>query len=465
MLSYISIDRFKFISENLITHIIPKDFHQSIDYINLSKRIFQDHHNLDYAVILDKYCEHESKLNINFIKHVILTDYCLRAFKQGEKINTLFVWRLIFEVLKFFRQDFQTAGIGSQGFLSIELYRFEKNEDRKILRLHLWSDNFDKEFEQNDYRKYKIHSHLFNAQSHVLSGSIKNNRYKILDSNNETENSLYKINWVTTENNGQTIRKSHLIKEIENIEIKKINSEVISISQEYSININEFHSSESTSQISATLFLFDSDEGLNENSKVVGPKDDKSPGFKYEEINFFPLLYEVDREIKKHYNRQVLLAQDWMRKIHTLEHAHRIESRQLKNFSEILSWSIVGLPASISALAFYLKSVPENKPEIIIWLTILGGLSTLIGTINKVLKPSDLSEKHRVNSERFEHLRHRIEQLIVFNNDERLEIELEKVRLDWQKLTLHNVKESNFLKATNWIKKLKKYPENLSFID
>ena len=71
--------------------------------------------------------------------------------------------------------------------------------------------------------------------------------------------------------------------------------------QGYSVSIDEYHSSESITSLSATLFLFNSNEGLNDLSKVVGPKNDTEPGFKYEKTNFFPCLYNIDREVKKYY--------------------------------------------------------------------------------------------------------------------------------------------------------------------
>jgi hypothetical protein len=212
------------------------------------------------------------------------------------------------------------------------------------------------------------------------------------------------------------------------------------------------------------LFLFNSDEGLNDLSKVVGPKNDSDTGFKYEQINVFPSLYNIDREIKKYYNKQKLLGLDWMRKIHTLEHAHRIESRHLNTFSELLSWSIVGIPAIIAGLTFYLKQMPNEKEDIIVWVAIMAGISTLLGTINKVVKPSNLSEKHRLNSEKFEHLRHKLEKCIIFNNDDRLELVLDDIQKDWKELTLYNVKECNFKRASKMIKSMKVYPDNQAFL-
>lgn len=461
---YISKEKFYWIGENLIKFIIEKEYHVQIDLNNLVLRVYRDKSILSYDEIIDKYCENESSVVISFVKNIILSDYSLKAFKHRCKINTLFVWRLIFDSLVFFRKNNPLAGIGSQGFLSIELFRFELDNQRKILRLHIWDSNFSKNFNENDFMKYKIHSHLFNAQSHVITGDILNNTYEILDNTEETENSLYSIKWKSSVNeNGALERKSQLNIEKDNIGIKKISTEKISSGQSYSVSINDYHSSHSISPISATLFLFNSDEGLNSISKVVGPKNDSEPGFKYEKINFIPKLYDIDREVKKFYNKQILLALDWSRKIHILEHAHRIESRKLNNFSTILSWLIVLLPAMISGIAFYLKQFPDKKDDIILWVAILAALSTLLGTINKVIKPSNLSEIHRKNSEKFEHLRHKLEQHIVFNNDERLELFLEEIRVEWKKLTLHNVKEYNFQRASKIINKLKRYPNKLEF--
>lgn len=465
MESYIQKYQFKSLGDNLLQYIVPSEFHPRIDIDNLVLRIYRDKNLLQYDEILDKYSVNESSAAISFIKLLILSDYSLKAFKARRRINTQFAWRLIFDCLTFFKKENPIAGVGSQGFLSIELYRHESEKNRKILRLHIWDESFANEFKENDFGKYKVHSHLYSAQSHVLVGSLSNHRYEVEESNQPSESSLYRIDWKSeTDDKGITKRKSELNVDIENIKLKKSSSEIITIGQDYSVTIGEYHSSQSNTPLTATLFLFNSDEGLNDLSKVVGPKNDPETGFKYEQVNIFPSLYDIDREIKKYYNKQKLLALDWMRKIHTLEHAHRIESRHLNTFSEILSWSIVGIPAIIAGLTFYLKQMPNDKESIIVWVAILAGISTLLGTINKVIKPSNLSEKHRLNSEKFEHLRHKLEKYIVFNNDDRLELMLEEIQSDWQDLTLHNVKEYNFNRASKMIKNAKAYPENLAFL-
>jgi hypothetical protein len=465
METYLSKGQFKSIGDNILKHIITKDHHTRIDFDNLLIRIYSDKNVLDYGQILEKKSLNESLSAQSFIKLVVLSDYSLKAFKSRERINTQFIWRLIFDCLLFFNQNKPTAGVGSQGFLSIELYRYESERNRKILRLHIWDDSFGNYFHGNDFEKYKVHSHLFHAQSHVLVGNIVNERYEIVGSKEPSENSLYKIVWNSyNDEMGLQKRKSELNVELNDVKLKKLSSETITMGQEYSVSINEYHSSQSIGSTTATLFLFNSDEGLNDFSKVVGPKNDPETGFKYEQINFFPSLYNIDREIKKYYSKQKLLALDWARKIHTLEHAHRIESRHLNLFSEILSWSIVGIPAAISALTFYLNKIPNQGEDLLPWLAILAGVSVLLGTINKVIKPSDLSEKHRINSEKFEHLRHKLEKYIVFNNDERLELVLSEIQSEWSNLTLYNVKERNFKIASEMINKMKVYPENLSFL-
>jgi hypothetical protein len=42
---------------------------------------------------------------------------------------------------------------------------------------------------------------------------------------------------------------------------------------------------------------------------------------------------------------------------------------------------------------------------------------------------------------------------------------LDKIRKEWKELTLHNIKEYNFKEASEKIRKMKKYPENLGFIE
>lgn len=465
MESYISKDQFKLIGDNLLTHIVHSDFHIRIDINNLILRAYRDKRLLNYDEILGKYSFNESPAAISFIKLVVLADYSLKTFKSRRRINIQFVWRLTFDCLTFFKKDKPESGIGSQGFLSIELYRYESNENRKILRLHIWDESFSNEFKTSEFGKYKVHSHLFGAQSQVLAGSILNNRYKVLKTEDYSENSLYNIDWINeTDDKGCKKRKSELNIDLKNIKLKRTSSETIKSGQYYSVSINEFHSSQSITPLSATLFLFNSDEGLNDKSKVVGPKDELETGFKYEKVNIFPILYNIDTEIKKYFSKQKLLALDWLRKIHTLEHAHRIESRHLNIFSEVLSWLIVAIPAIIAGLTFYIKQISNEKEDIIVWVAIFAGISTLLGTINKVVKPSNLSEKHRLNSEKFEHLRHKLEKYVVFNNDDRLELVLNEIQNDWKDLTLYNVKEYNFKRASKLIKNTKIYPENSAFL-
>lgn len=465
MESYLSKSQFRSLADNLLKYIVAKEFHTRIDIENLALRIYRDHNTLKYDEILDKYSINESPSAISFIKLIVLSDYSLKAFASRKKINTQFAWRLILDALTFFNKNNPVSSVGSQGFLSIELYRFESGKKRKILRLHIWDESFSINPQNLNFKKYEIHSHLFNAQSHVLAGSILNERFDISNSNDTSEKSLYRIDWKSImDEDGVSKRQSELNVEVNDVRVTKLSSETIGAGQDYSVSINEYHSSRSITPISATLFLFNSNEGLSELSKVVGPKNDPETGFRYEKVNFLPSLYYIDREIKKYYSKQKLLALDWMRKIHTLEHAHRIESRHLNTFSEVLSWSMVLIPAAISGLMFYLNKSTNTSENLILWVAILAGISVLLGTINKVIKPSDLSEKHRVNSQNFEHLRHKLEKYIVFNDDERLDSVLCEIQSDWTDLTLNNVKEYNFKRASDMIKAMKVYPENLSFL-
>lgn len=470
MIKYISRSQFTHISENLLTEILNEEQSQTIDLKNFVLRLFDGKYELTYKELLNNNTEF-SPIRRALLKRVVLVDYALWKFRENETINTNFVWRLIFETLLFFKKDDFIASVGSQGFLSIELYRYESpTNDRKILRLHIWDNSFTKEFEKTHSKKHIIHSHLFNAQSHILSGTIRNKRYNISESKNKTDLSLYKINWKKSSKTDDKYKRRSNLEEFEkNISINEISTEEVHASQNYSISIDEFHSSESLNSDTptATIFLFDSSKGKSEFSKVVGPKNDKNPDFSYSDINILPLLYQIDQQIKKQNNKQKLLALDWMRKTHTLEHAHRIESRQLKNLGSILTFAIIIIPAFIVGTTVYVKfSSPETlKDSYLTIVAICAGLSAVFGTINRIIQPGNLSEQHRLNSERFEQLRHKLESHIVFHNDDRLEKLLEEVRIEWNRLNLLNVNERNINKAREMIRRLGKYPENLGFLD
>jgi uncharacterized membrane protein YgaE (UPF0421/DUF939 family) len=147
---------------------------------------------------------------------------------------------------------------------------------------------------------------------------------------------------------------------------------------------------------------------------------------------------------------------DWMRKIHLLEHAHRLESIQWKkrnNWLGIPSLIIASLIAPIGGIDALKGCFLMNL------ISILGGVlvAILVG-LQTFLKPSEIAEKHRQTSNTFEKLRHKLEYIFEFAGDNEIDAEIDKIRTQWEKIDQLNVSQSNFKKAAEWIDKSNKYP-------
>lgn len=169
------------------------------------------------------------------------------------------------------------------------------------------------------------------------------------------------------------------------------------------------------------------------------------------------------------------LILDWMRKIHLLEHAHRQESIFYARVNTCIGITILILSAYVS-VGFgidRLKNDPCLENTIIISsisVPILTGILTL-------LRPAELSEKHRLYSGIYEELRHKIEYHLAndFNtflsmNEWELkhgvdvvEFGMEKIRNEWKNIEPLNISNRNFKKGRGFVSKLSRYSQEPSF--
>lgn len=162
-------------------------------------------------------------------------------------------------------------------------------------------------------------------------------------------------------------------------------------------------------------------------------------------------------------DNQKKLVLDWMRKVHTLEHAHRQEGI---SWGKVNNW--LGIPSLIvAALIAALSSVCELKDELIIDLiSTMGGVTVaILAGIQTFLKPSEFAEKHRIASGTYEKLRHKIEYFLQFQTTHAdVEKLIDEIRVEWNNIDSINVSNKYFMLAKSWIKGLNKYPPELDFI-
>ncbi len=156
---------------------------------------------------------------------------------------------------------------------------------------------------------------------------------------------------------------------------------------------------------------------------------------------------------------QWALVLDWMRKLHTLEYAHRYESMRAERTNLML-----GIPVVVaSALAGVQAAVPGLDSTL---ARVLGGLgAAAVGVLAALLtffKPAEVAEKHRAASFQYESLRHRLEFLLTFareSND--ITAELARLKEDWEALATPNVSSGTWTRAKAQVTRLGTYPEQL----
>lgn len=160
--------------------------------------------------------------------------------------------------------------------------------------------------------------------------------------------------------------------------------------------------------------------------------------------------------------RRMLL--DWMRKIHQLEYAHCYQS---------IYWSVyekwVGISAFvISTLVAFSYRFPILEifwiqdyllPIALLLVAILTGLHTF-------LKPSEKAENHKRIGFNYEKLRHSIELILNTKmSEEDLNREIKIIKNEWDDLKSVYVSKRKFNEGKSTVKNLKKYPEELSFLE
>lgn len=161
---------------------------------------------------------------------------------------------------------------------------------------------------------------------------------------------------------------------------------------------------------------------------------------------------------------QKRLVLDWMRKLHTLEYAHRYASVSNDRLNLLL-----GVPAVVvSGLIAAQVSTPWQQ-ETITQIAVAVGASlvaVLVG-LQTFFKPTEIAEKHRSASSAYEDLRHRLELLLVFDGEHKNEIshKLEQLKAEWDRFETPNVSHKAWSRAKARVAEVGTYPGSLRIAD
>lgn len=238
----------------------------------------------------------------NFHKSVALRISALTELRKArdsrERLNLKDVWSKISQSIRILPVEATVSSIGSQGFLSIPLFKYDTDmEFFEFIRLHIWDSSLDKYVNTTTRDNFSVHSHLFHADSWILCGEIINDRFIVEESEKNEIHSFFEIKYNETLNeinqHTSTAERTNTF-----ARLKQVSHEIYMQDGYYSIKAGEFHRSGSNDKygISATLFSFTTDKDFKGPSCVIGPSGIQSSEInRKDSIDPNELIIEIDK--------------------------------------------------------------------------------------------------------------------------------------------------------------------------
>ncbi len=194
-----------------------------------------------------------------------------RIHKQNLDLED--TWKMISESILEIPSKATISSIGSQGFLSIPLYKFD--DDMKFfdfIRFHIWENSLLEYIDTDISKRFSIHSHSFLAQSWIIQGCVINDRFDV-KVNEKGESSLFKIEYNKTLNKVNQ-HTSSAVNTGQIVDINHTAKEHFKAGDSYIIKAGEYHKSISNGKengLSSTFFSFTTQDKKIIQSYVTGP--------------------------------------------------------------------------------------------------------------------------------------------------------------------------------------------------
>lgn len=223
-------------------------------------------------------------------------------YSRENKISfdTKVVWDLISNSIKIIPIEYTISSIGSQGFLSIPLYKYDDTlETFDFIRLHIWDSSLDKYMDLKKCEDFSIHTHTFFAESWVITGKIINNRFDFILDSDEAKHSFFKVIYNDSLNEVNQHTSMAVNKKID-VELFQTSEEIHFAKGHYEIYPGHLHKSghQNSPHSSATFFSFTGKNGLDK-SIVIGPKSiDKSEVNRKRNIDPVYLMDKIQKQLK-----------------------------------------------------------------------------------------------------------------------------------------------------------------------
>ena len=238
----------------------PKTIFNSTDSINLKGLI-------EFSETVDNIYTKSVAKRIAGVRHI---QY---ARDNNVKLDLLPTWNLISASILDLPSECTVSSIGSQGFLSIPLFKYDENmEEFDFIRFHIWHNDLLDYINQEISERFSIHSHSFLAQSWIINGIIINERYSVEKTNENSQSSLFKIEYNKTLNKVNQ-HTSSAVNTGQNVNVNKLEKEAYQTNETYKINAGDYHKSysEGKNGLSSTFFSFTTQNKTVVQSNVSGP--------------------------------------------------------------------------------------------------------------------------------------------------------------------------------------------------
>lgn len=252
-----------------------ESFKNEIDSVNIiTEIVFKEDSNTDINNIISLIKIEQSPFLKSYLSRFVAVREIIYCRENKEELNISEVWCLIANSIRQIPSEYIISSIGSQGFLSIPLYKSDLSKDTfDFLRLHIWDDSLNEYMDLKKCDDFSIHSHTFFAKSWIITGKVVNDRYNFAINSINSNHSFFEVVY----NNSLNEVNQHTSKAVNrniNAEVTMISSEVHFRNGYYEIEPSKLHKSghKNSPDCSATFFSFTGKDGLGE-SFVIGPKD------------------------------------------------------------------------------------------------------------------------------------------------------------------------------------------------
>lgn len=263
----------------------------------LTEELFQNLERVEMVHILDTYV-YSNEYVKSILNRILGVKLIIESRESRSSLDLKSAWKYISNSIRLIPIEDAISSIGSQGFLSIPLYRIPSPlEEFEYIRLHIWDDSLDEHIDQKKCEDFSIHSHTFHADSWIITGEIVNQTYNYSEVEN-SEFSLFNVEYNKSINKVNQ-HSSVAVNQGINLNIEKLSDELHFSGSQYEVKAGHLHKSghKNSPGASATFFSFTGKNGLDK-SIVVGPRSIKeSPINRNIYINPLDLIDKIEKQI------------------------------------------------------------------------------------------------------------------------------------------------------------------------